>query len=120
MFLSTSLYIALGIFALGLIYKVSSWFRYDFGPDSDKIKPLTRALAAARGIVLVLLSRKIITFLKVFLFEVLFQARSFRESPFCWLMHMFIFAGFVLLLLMHALDKLITSAVFVDYSPTLC
>ena len=34
-------------------------------------------------------------------------------------MHMCIFAGFVLLLLMHALDKFITSAMFVDYSPTL-
>ena len=119
MFFSASFYIALVIFAAGLLYKVSAWFWYDFRQDTEGIRPAARVLAAFRGIILLLISRRILTLLKVFFFEVLFQARSFKESLFRWLMHMCIFAGFVLLLLMHALDKLITSAVFVDYSPTL-
>jgi nitrate reductase gamma subunit len=36
-----------------------------------------------------------------------------------WLAHILIYWAFILLLLMHALDSFITSAIFTDYSPTI-
>jgi nitrate reductase gamma subunit len=66
-----------------------------------------------------LFSTEIIKILKVILFDVLFQSRILKEDFLRWLMHMFIFAGFMLLLLMHALDKLITAKIFSNYYSTL-
>ncbi|MBT8371603.1 MAG: 4Fe-4S dicluster domain-containing protein, partial [Deltaproteobacteria bacterium] len=49
---------------------------------------------------------------------VLLQSRVFKEDVTRWLAHMFIFYGFMLLLLMHALDSVITEAIFSDYYAT--
>ena len=37
MFFSISLYIALAVFGLGLVYRVSSWFRYRIGVEAETI-----------------------------------------------------------------------------------
>jgi heterodisulfide reductase subunit C/nitrate reductase gamma subunit len=66
-----------------------------------------------------LFSAKIFTLLKVFSQDVLFQRWLMRKDFLRWLAHICIYGGFVLLLLMHGLDKLVTSALFDDYYPTL-
>jgi heterodisulfide reductase subunit C/nitrate reductase gamma subunit len=66
-----------------------------------------------------LFSAKIFALLKVFSQEVLFQRWLMRKDFLRWLAHMCIYGGFVLLLLMHGLDTLITSVLFDDYYPTL-
>lgn len=119
MFYLVTLYIALIIFGLGLIYKVSSWFRHSLDPDARDTTPAKRLGAAIRGIILTMCSGKILTLLKVFVLDVLFQLRIFNESRLRWVMHMCIFYGFMLLLFMHALDKFITSGLFADYAATL-
>ena len=48
----------------------------------------------------------------------LLQGRVFKEDIVRWLAHMLIFYGFMLLLLMHALDSVITAAWFDDYYAT--
>ncbi|MDY6842582.1 MAG: 4Fe-4S dicluster domain-containing protein [Thermodesulfobacteriota bacterium] len=114
-----SVYIALVICVAGLAYKVSTWFRYSIGREAQKISASVRFFAAIKGIILSLLSVKIFTLLKVFILDVVLQIRILREDFLRWLMHMCIYGGFVLLLLMHALGAYVTSALFPDYYSTL-
>lgn len=119
MFFSTSLYIALAIFGLAFIYKISTWFRYRIGIQSMEIPTSKRFLAAIKGILLTVFSPKILTLLKVFFLDVLFQLRILREDFLRWFMHICIYGGFMLLLLMHALDKYVTASLFDKYYSTI-
>ncbi|MBW1841488.1 MAG: hypothetical protein JRI75_06805, partial [Deltaproteobacteria bacterium] len=99
------LYISLAIFILGLFYKVSGWFRYSLDEKAKKNSALIRVTRAIKGVALVLLSRKVTVLFRVFIFDVLLQARTFKASRLRWSMHMCLFGGFMGLLLMHALDS---------------
>jgi len=118
MFFSVALYISLAIFSLGLIYKVSNWFRYSLGMDAKNISTPARIFAAFRGITLTLFSPKLFTLLKVFVLDVLLQVKVLKQDLLKWAMHMCIYYGFTLLLLMHGLDKIVTSALFSEYYST--
>jgi heterodisulfide reductase subunit C/nitrate reductase gamma subunit len=118
MIYSISLYISLAVLLLGLIYKISSWFRYKISPDSEGIPTSTRLSAAAKGIVATVFSAKIGTLLKVFFTDVLWQKWLLEKDKLRWLAHMCIYGGFMLLLLMHGLDKWITSVLFENYYST--
>jgi heterodisulfide reductase subunit C/nitrate reductase gamma subunit len=119
MFFTTSLYIALSIFGLAFIYKISTWFRYRIGIQSMEIPTSKRFLAAIKGILLTVFSPKILTLLKVFFLDVLLQLRILREDFLRWFMHICIYGGFMLLLLMHALDKYVTASLFDKYYSTI-
>src|SRR4030043_731880 len=118
MFLKVSLYISLVIFLVALVYKVSTWFRYKIGIETEEISTSTRFFSALRGIFSTLFSPKILTLLKVFVLDVLLQFRILREDFLRWVMHIFIYVGFMLLLLMHALDKFITASIWNNYYST--
>jgi len=119
MFFTSSLYLALTVFGLGLIYKISTWFRYQIGEGARELSAAERISAAIKGIILTLFSAKIFTLLRVFILDVLLQAKVLRQDLLRWLMHICLYVGFMLLLLMHALDKFITSALFPEYYSTL-
>ncbi|MGD8716684.1 MAG: 4Fe-4S dicluster domain-containing protein [Desulfobacterales bacterium] len=111
-------YASLVIFLLGFIYKISTWFTRHigvFGIDTSTIK---RILSAAKGIIQVIFSRRAISLLETFFLDVLFQRRVLRENAVRWLAHMLIFYGFMLLLLMHALENVVSEAIFSDYYST--
>lgn len=114
-----SLYLALIIFSAGLIYQTSRWFRYNLGVLARDTSAAKRFTAACRGVVETLFSRKIGTLFKVFVLDVLLQIRILRENVSRWLMHMLIFWGFILLVLMHALETHISEPLFTDYYSTL-
>jgi len=118
LFYDISLYVALAIFSLGLLYRVSTWFRYSIGGEARKFSTAERVSAAAKGIVSTLFSPKILTLVKVFIVDVILQGRILREDFLRWFIHMLIYSGFTLLLLMHALDGLITDNLFDNYYPT--
>ncbi|MBW1980594.1 MAG: 4Fe-4S dicluster domain-containing protein [Deltaproteobacteria bacterium] len=59
------------------------------------------------------------TLFRVFFVDVLLQIRLLRQDFLRWFMHICIYGGFMLLLLMHALDKFITQPLFPGYFPTL-
>ena len=109
---------ALIIFLLGLAYKVSNWFTKKIGNAGQKFTPSQRVTSAANGIFRSFFSAKIILVLKALLVDVLLQARVFREDVWRWLAHMLIFYGFMLLLLMHALQSVVSEALFSDYYAT--
>ena len=112
------LYTALIIFFLGLIYKISNWFTKTVGFSGQNLTTAQRLQAATGGTLKVIFSAKILAVLTALLFDVLLQGRVFKEDVGRWLAHMLIFYGFMLLLLMHALDTVITAAWFDDYYAT--
>jgi len=119
MFFTVTLYTALAIFGLGLIYKMSTWFRYKIGVDARKIPTSTRVGMAVKGIVSTLFSVKIFTLIKIFILDVILQVKVLRQDFLRWLMHICLYGGFMLLLLLHALDKFITAKLFSPYYSTL-
>ncbi|NVL92793.1 MAG: respiratory nitrate reductase subunit gamma, partial [Desulfobacterales bacterium] len=119
MFYSISLYTASAIFALGLIYRIATWFSLKTTADSKAIPRAKRLSAALKGITLTLLSPKLLTLIKVLLLDIILQRKVFREDLLRWVTHLLIYVAFTLLLLMHALGTLITSALFATYSPTI-
>jgi heterodisulfide reductase subunit C/nitrate reductase gamma subunit len=119
MFFTISLYVALAVFGCGMLYKISTWFRYRIGTDGRGLSAAERIAAAIKGMILALFSGKIFTLLRVLILDVLLQMRVLRQDFLRWLMHICLYVGFMLLLLMHALDKYVTSALFPEYYPTL-
>ena len=119
MFFTISLYVALTVFGLGFLYKVSTWFRYSVDTEAAGITPRKRMAAVSKGILFALFSTRIFTLLKVFLLDILLQVKILKESVLRWFMHMLIFWGFMLLLLMHALENQITTRLFPQYYSTL-
>ncbi|MBN1278068.1 MAG: 4Fe-4S dicluster domain-containing protein [Deltaproteobacteria bacterium] len=116
---SILLYISLSIFVLGLIYKISTWFSQKIGISAKDITTSQRVFASVKGILGVVLSRRIMVLIRVFAVDVLFQYRILKEDFLRWLAHMLIYGGFMLLLLMHALEKIITVNLFSDYYSTI-
>ena len=112
MFYDIALHTSLVIFGLGLIYKISGWFRRNIGINAGDFTSSERFFAAGKGILGTLFSVKIFILIKVFVLDVILQIRILRESFLRWLMHMFIYGGFMLLLLMHAMDGIITEPLF--------
>ena len=119
MVLSISLYIALILFVVGLLYKVFRWFRYSISMDAQDVSTARRLVAAFTGIISTLFSARFFTLVKVFIFDVVFNLRILREDALRWLMHMFIYGGFILLLLMHALGQYTSPVIFANYLSTI-
>ncbi len=109
---------ALIIFFLGLGYKASNWFVKKIASPGQTITTSQRVRSAAGGIFRVIFSPKFLIVLRVILVDVLLQGRVFKEDVTRWSAHMLIFYGFMLLLVMHALDSVVTEALFSDYYAT--
>ena len=112
-------YTALTIFLLGLIYKISAWFTKNIGSSEKNIRPSQRAFCAVKGLMGVIFSPKILALFRASLLDVLFQRRILKEDLGRWVAHMLTFYGFMLLLIMHALESVVTEAIFSDYYSTL-
>lgn len=104
MFFTISLYTALSIFFIGLIYKMGTWFTRNVGFGAARFTTGQRLGSAARGFAGVIFSGKIAALARVFVTDILWQRRALKEDFLRWVMHMLIFWGFTLLLLMHALS----------------
>jgi heterodisulfide reductase subunit C/nitrate reductase gamma subunit len=119
MFFDVALYTSLIVFGLGTLYKVSTWFRRGICLPAEDNSAATRARAALSGILRTVLSAKILTLLKVLLLDVVLQLRVLKEDFGRWIMHMLLYGAFVLLLLFHAMDGIITIPLFPEYASTL-
>ena len=112
------LYVSLIIFSIGLIYKVSTWFLCNVTVAAKDVTTSARISAAVKGIFSALFSSKIAIIVRVFFFDVLLQHRILKLGFLRWLTHSLIFGGFMMLLLMHALDSLIIEPIFAEYQST--
>ena len=118
MLYSITFYLALAVFILGTIYRISRWFTLKIGPDAGQFSVRARVSRAFTGLLSVLFSRNIFRLISAFFFLVIFQGHILKKDPWRWLMHFSIFAGILLLVLFHALDGQITASLFADYYPT--
>lgn len=64
-------------------------------------------------------SIKLLKAIKVLLIDIPFQTRLFKADRIRWFSHICLAGGFMLLLLMHALDELVTKNIFPGYESTL-
>jgi heterodisulfide reductase subunit C/nitrate reductase gamma subunit len=119
MFFSLSLYLALTIFALGSLYKISTWFTRKVGVFGQAHTPLQRVWAAMRGFLAVIFSpRRLLVLMRTFILDVLLQIRIAKQDRLRWIMHLLIYSGFTMLFLMHAMESHITARIFSDYYST--
>ncbi len=114
-----SLYAALAVFLIGLVIRVSSWFRNGIGADAGNFSTSDRIFGAFRGLVEVVYDGKLPKLVKTFFREVILQKSLLEEDFLRWLMHVCMYWGFMLLLFMHALDRFITAKIFSNYYSTL-
>jgi len=92
MFFNLALSAALIFFGIGLVYRISTWFRRNIGMAADNYSAAARFSEAAKGIAGVLFSRDVFVLVRVFIVDVLLQMRIYKEDFLRWLMHMLIFA----------------------------
>jgi heterodisulfide reductase subunit C/nitrate reductase gamma subunit len=111
-------YTSLTVFLFGLIYKISTWYTRKIGIVGNRITAAQRLQSAVKGISGVIFSAKILALLEAVVLDVCLQRRILKESVSRWLAHMLIFYGFTLLLLMHALESVISEAIFDEYYST--
>jgi len=119
MLLQTALDVSLVLCVLGLVWRVSAWFRVRIGPDARDVTLSQRVAALLHGAGAVLASRRIFDVLRACFLDVLLLRRLFANEKLRWLAHLLIVVGFVLLLLMHALAAVVTEKLFQGYQPTL-
>ena len=117
-FLFVCLYIAIAICAGGVLFRIVRWFISDIGPRAGILPVWKRILSAGYGFIRTVFSVRFLLFFKALFLDVLLQARIFKTDLTRWIMHICLFWGFTLLLLMHALDELVTKKLFPAYYST--
>lgn len=115
----TALYASLALCVLGLIWRMSAWFRVRVGPDARALTPAQRIAAALRAAAAALFGRQLFRILVALFLDVLLLRRLYANAKLRWLGHQLILVGFTLLLLMHALAALVSEKLFPGYQPTL-
>ncbi len=115
----TLLYTSLTLCGLGLLWRVSTWFRIRIGPDAQDATPAQRVAALFRGAASTLFSQRVFHILGAFFLDVLLLRRLYANEKLRWFGHLLIVVGFTLLLLMHALAPVVTVKLFPGYQPTL-
>lgn len=119
MFFTITLYIALAICLIGTIWRVFNWFKFKIGSDALAISTSTRIAAAFTGIARTFFTRRIFSLLWALICDVIFQVRILKADFIRWFIHICIFGGFMMLLIMHALEDPISQQLFEDYASTL-
>ncbi|MEI7763907.1 MAG: 4Fe-4S dicluster domain-containing protein [Comamonadaceae bacterium] len=113
-----ALYASLLLCALGLLWRMAGWYRLRIGPDAQAVTLAQRWHALLRGLASALFTRRLVQVLAALLFDVLLQRRLYRIEKSRWLAHWLMAAGFMLLLLMHALAAVVTVKLFPGYEST--
>ena len=120
-FFTIAFYLSSAICIAGIVYRIWTWIHIRIGPEAETFSTWQRIASAIKGFLFTLLSFRLLIFLKVLILHVIFQARIFKGNlkVLRLSMHLLIFTGFLLLLLMHALEEQVTEVFFSDYASTL-
>ncbi len=118
MLMSNLAYIALGICLAGLLWRIRRWFLIDIDPANDDPSTGRRLAATGRALLGALFSPGLFNLMRVFLWEVVLQGHLFRQDRLRWAMHVALCYGFLLLVVLHALDDWTAPVLFADYAPT--
>lgn len=118
-FLYACLYASIAVCAGGVIFRAVRWFFLNTGPETGRAPVTARAAAVLRGFIASLFSLKFFLFFKLLIFDVILQTRIIRTDFLRWLMHFLIFSGVTLLLVMHAMEHLVSEKLFSEYYSTI-
>lgn len=113
-----SLYLSLLICLGGLLWRMIQWLSIDIGPE-DPGTLAQRAGAAVKGVTTATFTPRRLARFIALPGDILLQLHLIKAHPLRWLMHILLFWGFMLLLLLHALDDSISLRFFPDYIATL-
>ncbi|WP_299980593.1 4Fe-4S dicluster domain-containing protein [Desulfobacula sp.] len=106
------------LLAIGMLFKIAQWFSYKIGIQAQNSTFTERLLSSLKAIFGIVFSPKIVVVLRVFILDVLFQHKILKQDVLRWIMHMLIFWGFILLFFMHALESVVSDAIFSSYYST--
>ena len=116
-FYTSILYLSFAVCISGILFKISTWFFMKIKPEQESVfSQITKILTSCFFKISL---TGILCFIKRFAGDVLFQFHIFKHDKLRWLMHIFIFYGFILLLFMHGLDNYVTIRFFPEYVSTL-
>ena len=104
---------------IGLLFRLSLWFSQDLHPPPVPQTAVQRFFVSIQLALKTVFSSRITLIIKSIFVDLLFQKRIFDKSYLRWTTHALIFFGFVMLLVMHALDSVVTERIFSDYQSTL-
>lgn len=118
MILTYCAYFALAVCVAGTLWRIGRWFVLSIGPEARLATPLKRAASGMSAVVRVVFSRKSLAILAALTADVVFQRRIFKQSLIRWIVHMALFYGFVLLVVIHALGDLTLARLAPDHVVT--
>ncbi len=104
---------------IGLFFRLSIWFSQELHPPASPVTIGQRIFDSMQSVLRTIFSSKILLIVKSLFVDLLFQKRIFDKSYLRWIAHSLIFFGFIMLLLMHAMDSIIMDRFFLDYQSTL-
>lgn len=120
MLFNLTLHLALAAFFIGIIWRLWTWLSRGFVAFDPQTGPGRRLRVAIKGLAQSFTSLEGVGRLAVAVFgDGLFQRRLFQESRWRWLAHQGVFWGFVLLILLHALESQVSENLFSNYYSTL-
>ncbi len=119
MIFTVSLYLSLGFCLVGIIFRMGRWVTLRIGPETEALTVESRVAAAIGQTIRLVGSRRIFRLIRIFITDVLLQLNILRQSGWRWIMHICLFYGMILLILMHALDDPLMRTFFPDYESTL-
>jgi heterodisulfide reductase subunit C/nitrate reductase gamma subunit len=111
--------IALAICVIGLLLRAKHWFADGVTSADRELSVGVRTARIVYATFRALFGSNIFAVFKGLILDGLFQVRLFRADRIRWLAHILIFWGFVPLLVLHAMDGIVTTAVFPEYESTL-
>ena len=110
------LYTSLAICITGVCINFILWTKRS--PNVFPPQDTSRLSGTLKKIAATIFSRDFVALAKSFFIDILFQHRTLKTSLQRWLMHFLIFGGFMALVVMHAMDTLITEQFFPYYYST--
>lgn len=115
-----SLFIALAVFLIGIIYRIIGFFRLMVGPDRCEFTPADRIRAFVSGVMATLVSPvRMFYLLKAIILDAVLQWPLLRQDSLKWTMHICIYWGFAGLFFFHALEGYVSEVIFSNYMSTL-
>lgn len=119
MYLTYCAYLSLAVCLMGSLWRICRWFLVAIGPETSTTSPGRRFVTVCRAVLGAFFGPRLLRIIGTLITDVLLQRQIARQSPLRWLMHMGLFYGMLILVIMHALDDLIMARLVSDYASTL-
>ncbi len=116
---NTLLALSVLICLVGMALRLYTWFSQGIHPQSPTQSPGDRIRSSLQGISKIFSEGKVVTLAKSLFVDLIFQQRIIQKSALRWVAHTLIFFGFILLLLMHAMESVVSDNLFSGYYSTL-